>query len=136
MTQLAQSKLPVIRGSVIIAALLSLCISSNVGPQFLPLPSIQSACGEFSQQQLDGIAVTRLRFDEPAGFRVPMAPAQKRDRTAQDRLLALMPGVYCVVRDDFPVAAQGIDPKTSLTSALAAPSPGRAPPIIRGKFTV
>src|ERR687897_3426432 len=67
------------RGLLIIAALVSLCVSNNVGPSFLPLPVVTDRVAERTQEtQQDKSS----RAPSPAGsdsFRVPMmGQAQKR----------------------------------------------------------
>lgn len=136
MSRLIETKVAVLRTSLVIAALFSLCVSSNVGPRFLPLPALESAIAGNSLELQNGTTVSNTRSDEPASFRVPMAQAQKRDRTPQSGWLAAMPGVDCVVACEFRVIAQPIDPKTSFTSVSASPSGGRAPPVISKLFTV
>src|SRR5215216_6821147 len=41
MTEFISSRLTILRDAVIIAALFTLCVSSNVGPRFLPLPALE-----------------------------------------------------------------------------------------------
>ena len=127
MLPLILSRLSVLRASVVVAALFSLCVSSNVGPRFLPLPELESAVAERSYEQ-QGTTASRSHSKELASFRVPMAQAQKRDRTPQYRSLAVMPGVDCVISNDCRVTAEVIDPKISSSFTLVSAPSGRAPP--------
>ena len=128
MLPLILSRLSVLRASVVVAALFSLCVSSNVGPRFLPLPAPDSAPAEASHEQ-QATTASSSRRKEPGSFRVPMmAQGQKRaDREPQPRSLAVMPGV-CVISNDCRVTAKVIDPRISFTSALVSAPSGRAPP--------
>ena len=128
MLPLILSRLSVLRTAVVVAAIFSLCVSSNVGPHFLPLPMPDSAAAEASHEQ-QATKDSRSQSKEQGSFRVPMmAQAQKRaDREPQPRSLAVMPGV-CVISNNCRVTAQAIDPKLSITSALVPAPSGRAPP--------
>jgi hypothetical protein len=131
MLPLILSRLSVLRASVVVAALFSLCVSSNVGPRFLPLPVPDSAAAaaEASHEQ-QGTTASRSQSKEPGSFRVPMmAQGQKRaDREPHPRSLAVMPGVDCVMSNDCRLTAEVIDPKISIPSALVSVPSGRAPP--------
>ena len=129
MLPLILSRLSVLRASVVVAALFSLCVSSNVGPRFLPLPVLESAAAEASHEQ-QGTTASRSQSKEPASFRVPMmAQAQKRaDRDTTSRSLSVMPGVGCVMSNDCRVTAEVIDPKISISFSLVSAPSGRAPP--------
>ena len=129
MLPLILSRLPVLRASVVVAALFSLCASSNVGPRFLPLPVPESAAAEASDEQ-QGTTASRSKSKEPGSFRVPMmAQAQKRaDREPQPQSLGVMPGVDCVMSNDCRVTAEVSEPKIAITSALLSAPSGRAPP--------
>lgn len=129
MLPLILSRLSVLRASVVVAALFSLCVSSNVGPRLLPLPVPESAAAEASHERQRTTA-SRSQSKQPGSFRVPMmAQAQKRaDRELQPQSLCVMPGVDCVVSNDCRVTAEVIDPKIAITSALVSAPSGRAPP--------
>ena len=129
MFPLILSRLSGLRASVVVAALFSLCVSSNVGPRLLPLPVPESAGAEASHEQ-QGTTASRSQSKEPGSFRVPMmAQGQKRaDREPHARSLAVMPGIDCVVSNDYRLTAEIIDPKISITSALVSAPSGRAPP--------
>jgi hypothetical protein len=128
MTQLMFSRRSILRAAVVVAALLSLCISSNVGPRFLPLPALENYTAENLQQTTRATA-SRSHSTGSAGFRVPMAQGQKRaDRELQAQPLAVMPGINFVLADNTRVVAELGGPDAVLTVALASLPSGRAPP--------
>jgi hypothetical protein len=116
------------RVAIVVAALFSLCVSSNVGPRFLPLPALEKYAVE-NLQQTTGATASRSHSTESASFRVPMAQAQKRaDRELQARLLAVLPGINFELSNNTPVFAEPSDPDALFTFALATLPSGRAPP--------
>ena len=128
MTQLILSRRSILRATVIVAALFSLCVSSNVGPSFLPLPVLQSEVAE-NLQQTTGATASRSQSSELATFRVPMAQAQKRaDRELQGQPLAVMPGIHFVLPNTTRVFAEFNDPDFLFTVASTSLHSGRAPP--------
>lgn len=70
---------------LVVATLIFLCVSSNVGPRFLPLPAISDDIA-LSQPELEGDIASQQSYSEAESFRVPMMfPAQKRtDREPQE----------------------------------------------------
>jgi hypothetical protein len=128
MTQLSLSRLSVLRAALVVAALFSLCVSSNVGPCFLPLPTLESYAAE-SLPQTTGTTASRSRSATSLSFRIPMAQAQKRaDRELQSQPLALVPGIHLVLPDNTRVFAEFNNSDTLYTVAPASLPPGRAPP--------
>jgi hypothetical protein len=128
MLPLILSRLSGLRASIVVAALFSLCVSSDVGPRFLPLPVPESAAAERSYEQ-HGTTASPSHSEELASFRVPMAQAQKRaDRAPQPRSLDVMAGVDCVMSNDCRLTAEVIDPKISISFTLVSAPSGRAPP--------
>jgi hypothetical protein len=128
MTQLILSRHSIVRAAVIVAALFSLCVSSNVGPRFLPLPSLQDHAAE-NLQQTTGTTASRSQTSGLATFRVPMAQAQKRaDRELQAPPLAVMPGTHFVLPNKARVFAEFNDLDFLFTVALTSLHSGRAPP--------
>ena len=128
MTHLILSKLSGPRAAVIVAALFSLCISSNVGPRFLPLPTLENNAGE-NLQQTTGTTASRSHSKPSATFRVPMAQAQKRaDRELQAQPHGAISGIHLVIANNRRVFAEVSDPDTLFTVALASLPSGRAPP--------
>ncbi|HEX5886767.1 MAG TPA: hypothetical protein VFY67_19650 [Pyrinomonadaceae bacterium] len=127
MTQLISSRLSILRASVIVAALFSLCVSSNVGPRFLPLPALENYAAE-NLQQTTGTA-SRSHSKGSSSFRVPMAQAQKRaDRELQAQPLAVMPGINFVLPNNTRVFTELSHPDALFTVSLASLPSGRAPP--------
>lgn len=128
MMRLILSRLSVLRATVVVAALFSLCVSSNVGPRFLPLPTLESDAAE-NIQQITSTTASRSHSQTVASFRVPMAQAQKRaDRELQAQPLAVIPGIHFVLPNNTRVFAELSDPHTVFTVALASLPSGRAPP--------
>lgn len=128
MTRLISSRLSILRAAVVVAALLSLCVSSNVGPCFLPLPALENYAAE-NLQQPAGATASRSHSTGSASFRIPMAQAQKRaDRELQAQPLALITGVLLVLPISTRVFAELSDPLVLSNIAPASLSSGRAPP--------
>ena len=128
MTQLSLSRLSVLRAAVVVAALLSLCVSSNVGPCFLPLPTLENYAAE-SLPQTTGTTASRSRSATSLSFRIPMAQAQKRgDGELQGQPLAVLPGIHLVLPDNTRVLAEFNKSDSLYTVAPASLPPGRAPP--------
>ncbi|HKY28862.1 MAG TPA: hypothetical protein VJM12_13065, partial [Pyrinomonadaceae bacterium] len=128
MMQLILSRLSILRATVVVAALFSLCVSSNVGPRFLPLPTLENYAAE-NLHQTTGTTASRPHSQTVASFRVPMAQAQKRaDRELQAQPLAVITGIHFVLPNNTRVFAELSDPDTLFTVALASLPSGRAPP--------
>lgn len=127
MTQSIHPRRSILRASIVIAALFSLCVSSNVGPRLLPLPALENYVAESPQEITDATA-SRSHPRESASFRVPMAQGQKRaDRELQAQSAAVLPGINFVQPNTTQVFAELSDPDAVFTVALASPS-GRGPP--------
>jgi hypothetical protein len=120
------SGLSILRASVIVAALLSLCVSSNVGPRFLPLPALENEAENL--QQTTGTTASRSQSNGLATFRVPMAQAQKRADRVQAQSLAVMPGLHFVLPNNRRVFVEFNDPDFLFTVASTSLHSGRAPP--------
>ena len=130
MTQLMLSRLWLLRATVVIAALFSLCVSSNVGPRFLPLPTLEDYEAE-NLKQTTASTASRTPFQTSASFRVPMAQAQKRaDRELQAQPPAVLSGLHFVLPNSTRVLTELSDRNTFFTGALASLPSGRAPPRI------
>ena len=123
-----RSRFSQLRAFLIVAALISLCLSSNVGPRFLPLPNVTDP-EEKELQQSQGIAASRSRSDRES-FRVPiMAQMQKRaDREAPPHPLAIILRIGFVVANDARVATEFHDVSHLFTSTSVSQPAGRAPP--------
>ena|SRR6185295_8870137 len=128
MTRLSLWRLSILRATVFVVALFSLCVSSNVGPRFLPLPALENYTAE-NLQQTTGATASRSHSSGSLSFRVPMAQGQKRaDRELQAQPLAVMPGINFVLPNKTRVIAELSDPDVLFTLALASLPSGRAPP--------
>ena len=128
--QLIISRFSKARAFLVFAALISLCVSNNVGPSFLPLPLISDRIAETPQKnQRD----TASRVPSPAesdSFRVPMM-GQKQNRAAtepQFQPFATTPKAGFVLPKDSRVLAESCFSVSFFTSASASQPPGRAPP--------
>ncbi|HEX7774649.1 MAG TPA: hypothetical protein VF435_19655 [Pyrinomonadaceae bacterium] len=122
------SRFSILRAAVIIGALLSLCVSSNVGPRFLPLPVLENDAAE-NLQQTTATTASHSHSTGSASFRVPMLQGQKRaDREPQAQPLAVMAGVHFVLPNSTRVFAEPSDPDNLVSLALASLPSGRAPP--------
>ena len=123
MTPLILSRLSIFRAAVVVAALFSLCVSSNVGPRFLPLPTVEHYAAE------NRTTASYPHSTTSDSFRVPMVQAQKRaDRELQAQPLAVIPGIHVVLPDNTQVFAELSDLDTVSSVALASLPSGRAPP--------
>ena len=128
MIQLIFSNFSILRVAVVVVALFSLFVSSNVGPRFLPLPTLEDYAAE-NLQQTTGATVSRSHSRGSNSFRVPMAQAQRRaDRELKVQPLAVMPGIHFVLPDNTRVLAERSHPDAFFTHALASLPSGRAPP--------
>jgi hypothetical protein len=127
MTNSMLSRVSILRAAIVVA-LFSLCISSNVGPRFLPLPALENEAAE-NLQQTTGATASRSQSSGWGTFRVPMAQAQKRaDRELQAQPLAVMPGIHFVLSNNRRVFAEFNDPDFLVTVASTSLHSGRAPP--------
>lgn len=119
------------RALLVVAALISLCVSSNVGPRFLPLPAISDDVAT-SQSEHQGEIASRHLYSDADSFRVPMmVQMQKRtDREPQQPqpIALLLKGVLVsindcrIVTDRYFASSLPVLPSLSLRF-------GRAPPL-------
>ncbi len=119
------------RAFLVVATLISLCVSSNVGPRFLPLPALSDDFAISQAEHQDEIASRRSR-SEVDSFRVPMmAQTQKRtDREPQQPqpVALLLKGVVVSINDcriaieRYFASSLPVPPSLSLRF-------GRAPPL-------
>lgn len=120
-----------LRVTLVIAALISLCVSKNVGPQFFPLPVLLQRFSETRPE--NQLRASRLPSSESDNFRVPML-GQTQNRGGTE--LQPQPLEPSVLRSLFerPVDVRSTQDCGSailfLTSALVSDQPGRAPPIL------
>ena len=115
-----------LRALLVIAALISLCISSNVGPRFLPLPGVIDRV-EGQREKKVGISHLRGHADS---FRVPMrAQVQRRaDRDAPLQPFAALPKVGFISPNEARFAAECSQQTFLFTSASVSRPSGRGPP--------
>ena len=119
------------RAFLVVATLISLCVSSNVGPRFLPLPTISDDLVA-SQPEHQGETRSRRSRSEVDSFRVPMM-AQTQKRTYREPqqpqpIALLLKGVLVsinacrIVTDRYFASSLPVPPSLSLRF-------GRAPPL-------
>ena len=113
------------RTLLVIAALVSLCISSNVGPRLLPLPGVIDRVEEQFEEK---IGISRSRGPQAESFRVPMMAQRRADREAPPQPLAALPKVGFVSPNEARFAAECSQQSLPLTSTSVSQPPGRAPP--------
>ncbi len=118
-----------LRALIVIGALVALCVSSNVGPQLLPLPTLAAHVTTHSRV-VPGAITADLHSDSSASFRVPiLADSQRRaDRRFQDHLVAALPRVNFVFSNVLCLSPERNHQASGLASESATPPPGRAPP--------
>lgn len=119
-----------LRAFLAFAALISLCVSNNVGPSFLPLPLVTDRIAGTAQEDQSDKA---SRVPSPAksdSFRVPMmGHTQKRAvKEPPPQPLGTTPGAGLVLPNDAKVAIKLSFPVSLFTSASVSQPPGRAPP--------
>lgn len=119
-----------LRALVVIAALCTLCISNNVGPNFLPLPVVTDRIAENPQENHRDTASGLPSPVEPDTFRVPMMGySQKRVvKEPQPQPIAAMLKAGVVLPNDAQVATEFNTQVSRFTSASVSQPPGRAPP--------
>ena|SRR5688500_16619011 len=120
-----------VRIALVTATLLSLCISNNVGPSFLPLPVVTEHVTE-NRQDNQQTSASRGPFPvEADSLRVPMlAQSQKRadkDQPTQPVAATLKHGF--VLPDQTRVVAESSYLVSLVTSQSVLQPPGRAPPL-------
>ena len=119
-----------LRAFMIFAGLITLCVSNNVGPSFLPMPFVVDGVAQNQQNQLDPAKLIHQSPARSDGFRVPiMAQAQKRaDKDQQSQPLATTLKIGFVPPNDARVAVEVCSRISLITSPSVSQPPGRAPP--------
>ena len=120
-----------LRAFLVLATLISLCVSNNVGPSFLPLPVVTERDAQNSRENQRDKASSVPSPAESDSFRVPMmGHTQKRAaKEPQPQPLATRPKAGFVLPNDSRIAAAELSfPISLFTSASASQPPGRAPP--------
>jgi hypothetical protein len=129
--QTIRSRFFELRAFLVFAALISLCVSNNVGPCFLPLPAVTDHLVEQHRPNPQNTTVSRSSSRTGSeSFRVPiMGQAQKRaDKEHHVQPFAASPKAGIVLPDDAPVATELNFPISLFSSASVSQPPGRAPP--------
>jgi hypothetical protein len=123
-----KSRFSELRAFLIVAAVVSLCTSSNVGPRFLPLPEVIDPIQKESQGK--GTAASHSRNSELESFRVPMmGQAQKRsDTESPPQPLGLIPGLGFVLANDVRGVTEFSHVSYLFISDSVSQPTGRAPP--------
>ena len=118
------------RPFLVVAALISLCVSNNVGPSFLPLPVVTDRATETPQEKQHDKASRAPSHTESDSFRVPMmGQTQKRaTKATQPQPFATTLKTGFVLPTEARVAAEFGFPIPLFTCASVSPPPGRAPP--------
>ena len=114
-----------LRVFLVIAALISLCISSNVGPRFLPLPGVIDRVEEQCENK---VRISRSRGPQAESFRVPMMVQRRADREAPPQPLAALPKVGFGSPNEARFAAEYSQQSFVFTSASMSRPSGRGPP--------
>jgi hypothetical protein len=117
------------RSLLVIAALICLCVSSNVGLQFFPLPaSTTQVALNVPLDQPNGLYAPQANAKR---FRVPMMVQSKKRADKElpqaDRLIALPSARFGLPRDTR-IAIEIDHTVCFLTPLTMAPRAGRAPP--------
>jgi hypothetical protein len=119
-----------LRAFLILAALITLCVSNNVGPSFLPMPFVLDRTAETSHSQPESSTLIYRSTAKSETFRVPiMAQAQKRaDKDQQSQPLVGTLKVGFVPPNDARVAAEVCFRISLVTSPFVSQPLGRGPP--------
>ena len=116
--------------ALVIATLISLCVSKNVGPQFIPWPDLPQHVAE-SRPQCQLNSASHCSSSE-SNFRVPIV-GHTQKRASNDQHPQPLAGSASRSCFEQPVDLRSThDCSTSifLISDLVAQQPGRAPPVI------
>lgn len=118
------------RGALVFGALLSLCVSNNVGPCFLPLPVVTDRLANNPQENIDNKASRSSSPADSDNFRVPMmAQTQKRsDKAPQAQALAATLKPDLVPPNNAGAVTEFSYQISFPTSASVSQPPDRAPP--------
>ena len=125
------SKFLAARIALIFATLLSLCVSNNVGPSFLPLPVITDLVTENRPDKEQNTA-SRVPSSLSESLRIPMV-AQSQNRAGKHQHaqpLSATPKPNVVLPDETRVVAESSYLISPVTSPSILQPPGRAPPLL------
>ena len=127
--RMIRSRLLDLRAFLVVAALISLCVSNNVGPSFLPLPDLADRLAENPQSNQRDAASRHPSPTESDSFPVPiMGYTQKKRVAKQVQPLDTTLTAGFVPPGYARVAAELSFPVFLLTPASVSQPPGRAPP--------
>lgn len=114
------------RAFLVFAALISLCVSNNVGPSFLPLPVVTNRLAENPQEKRHDKASRVPSPTESDNFRVPiMGQTQKRaTKEPQPHPLAATLKAGIALPADTQVATTLSFPTSLFSSPLVSQPPG------------
>lgn len=127
--EVSMSSLLNLRAFVAIAALVCLCVSSNVGLQFFPLPAGRSQVAQDVREHPAKQALKAPQADAQS-FRVPMMAQSRKgaDNEPQSNQLIALPSNRFGSPRDTRFAIEIGYAVSFLTSVPTAPRRGRAPP--------
>lgn len=118
------------RTLIVVGALISLCISNNVGPCFLPVPLGTDRIARDLQKDQHTTASLLTSSAESDNFRVPMMAQKQKRAGTQQRPQALWTAAMSGL--EFPEDVQSVGEFSYafllFTSASLSQPPGRAPP--------
>lgn len=123
-----------LRACLVVAALVSLCVSSNVGPRFLPLPALDGAVtaldgAAISQSELQSPPVLRQSYGKADGFRMPMmSQTQKRTEREIQQPVVLPSRDVLISPNEGRVAIERHYANSHLKPSAVSLFLGRAPP--------
>jgi hypothetical protein len=120
-----------VRIALVIATMLSLCVSNNVGPSFLPLPVLTESASEYRQDLQQNTASRAPSSAESDSLRVPML-AQSQKRADKDQLTEAIAATLkqCfVLPNQTLVVAESAYLVPLVTRPSVLQPPGRAPPL-------
>lgn len=121
-----------LRRSLIIAGLISLCVSANVGPRFLPLPGVADCLAATRHESQKNKRLRLPSSNESDNFRVPMmVHTQKRAETdPQPQPLTTFEIISGVALPYRARAASEFSSKHLLIASAISQRLGRAPPLV------
>ena len=117
-----------LRALLVIAALVSLCASNNVGTSFLPLSSAtESVSANSDRHQRDSTSQPSSPAESDS-FRVPIMAQKRADKETQPQDLASTLKSGLVTPTDIRIATEFSYSRSFFTSVFVTRPPGRAPP--------
>ena len=117
-----------LRALLVIAALVSLCASNNVGTSFLPLSGASEyVAANFIEHQRDSTSGTSSPVESDS-FRVPIMGQKRAEKETQPQHLASTLKSGLVTPTDVRIATEFSYSSSFFTSVFMTRPPGRAPP--------